>query len=370
MGIYILTFITTTLLFAVSSKIKKNQRVYIEVIGLLLLCSIAGLRAASVGTDTTAYFRPICNAAISSTGFKEYLSYSWYINSWSPRTVSQYEIGFVLFVYIVGAISKSVFFIQFCVQCLIVLPIYYVVKKCNKIPLWFSMIVFELLFYNESFNMIRQSIAMSFIFSCVYLWSINKRKQSFIFLITAISFHSSAIIGFIIIGLFEFVKKGKRRNRVIYNFNLFLAIAFGFSFLFLNNIIANFLQHTSLNRFAGYILGNVELMPNQILIRLPLLILFGVTYITKSYKKIENFDFYFLSLIYCIILSQFTSVNTFGGRISQYFSEIGIISYPFITVNLKYKKITTILLLLYLGVYWFYYYIYSGSGETIPYVFL
>ena len=369
MGTYIVVFTISTLLFAITPKIKKEQRIYIELISVFLLCFVAGMRDISVGTDTFVYFRPISEAAISSSNARDYFSFTWYPNTWSQKIVSQYELGFTLLVYIVGHLTKSIFAIQFVVQFLIIYPIYYVIKRSNDIPLWLGMLVFDLLLFNPSLNMIRQSVAMSFVFLGLFFYSKKKLKQAIISICIAVSFHSSGLIGILILFLYTFIKNGKAKGRLFRNWNLFLAIVAGCLFLIINNVVANILSSTSLWRFAGYIAGEVEFMPNQLINRLPPLLMLLYS-IIKDRQNSENKEFYFAIFVYSLIFSQFTSVNSFGGRIGQYFSMFGVVSYPSTVNGYRHKVIVSLILILYLIFYWWFYYVFGNTGETMPFMWM
>ena len=60
---YIVVFIISIGLFALSDRVKFTQRKPVVFIAVLTLCLLAGLRAENIGTDTRVYLVPIFEAA-------------------------------------------------------------------------------------------------------------------------------------------------------------------------------------------------------------------------------------------------------------------------------------------------------------------
>ena len=72
-------------------------------------------------------------------------------------------------------------------------------------------------------------------------------------------------------------------------------------------------------------------------------------------------------LLLSIVLLQLTAVNSYGGRLAEYFMCFGILSYPMACKKDRRTKAYTAILIGYLLYYWLFYYAYGNSGETIPY---
>lgn len=154
MSVYICGFIASIILLALSDKIVKKQRWGLVVPALLIPCLIAGLRASSIGTDTEGYLVPMTKAALFADNYKEYMDSSWY-RIWRNLFVRDYEYGFSFIVYLFAKMFKSVVAVQFVVQLLTVLPIYFAACK-TKYKTWICMAVYYFIFFNTSLNMMRQ----------------------------------------------------------------------------------------------------------------------------------------------------------------------------------------------------------------------
>ena len=369
---YIVVFCLSTVLFKLADYVKKEQRIYIDMIAILLLCLLAGFRAESIGTDTRGYVQPMIKGAIFSDNIKDFFKYTWIMN-YNRYSVSNYEIAFSLIVFLTSVIFKSVVMTQFVLELLIVLPIYFALRKKEDVPIWFGMFVFMMLFYNGSMNLVRQSIAMAFMLLAVTCWMKNDKKKCILSLICAILFHTSAILGIIIILFYEFV--GRERNvgiktssrMVNINYiNMAIVIGVGILTLIATQLVINIMGQFGLSRYVGYILGNIEFMPNQVINVLPASVMLFLSF--KYFKNHQKeWAFYMVMMAYVIIVGQFTSVNSFSGRIRFYFMIFAIFAYPLICKYSKYKRISKIIMISYLMFYWWFYFVLQGTDQTVPY---
>jgi len=373
MLVYIGLFIFTTLIFRCGDFVKQKQRIFVDAIGIFSLCLIAGMRASSVGTDTATYLQPSITLAISAHDFASFWHSTWIHLGYVVKSISQYEFGYVLVIWICSKAFHTIGAVQFVIELLMIVPLYYVLRKNRNCSLWLGMLTWELLFYNSSFNMIRQSIACSFLVLSYYFWGIDKRK-SVIWLVVATLFHLSGLVGIGIFIIYYFINSYKggyisaKKHKFI---RLIIVICAGIGILVFTEGIALILQMIGLGGYIPYIsFRSSTILWNQILYKLP-----GLIILLFSYKNVEKYDtdsmFYIAMVAYSIIMSQFfgtTGAGFYGGRISQFFAEFNVIIYPTMVNRGKYRKVLTILLILYLIIYWYVYYVISGIDSTLPYV--
>lgn len=136
------------------------------------------MRADTIGTDVKVYVEPLYNAAKQSTGFSSYMNQRWYV-IWRYMYVSKFEIGFTTLVYLIVKFGGSLGTVLFLIHALIVAPIYFGLKRMDKkYPIWLGMLVFYLMFYNTSLNMMRQWIAMAILFGDYLICLPIKRKST------------------------------------------------------------------------------------------------------------------------------------------------------------------------------------------------
>ena len=147
MTIYLVVFFISTVLFKIADKMKKEQRIYVDLIGIFILCLLAGFRYELVGTDTSGYIQPMIKAAISSDNINDYFKYTW-MTGFAKKSVTNYEVGYTLIVYLFSHTFKSIVVTQTVLEFLIVFPIYYALRLKEDVPIWFGMFVFMSLFYS------------------------------------------------------------------------------------------------------------------------------------------------------------------------------------------------------------------------------
>lgn len=379
--IYIVCFLVSCIFFWLSEKCKSRfAKNVFAVIAILFPCILAGLRADTVGTDVKVYVEPMYNAAKESHTFSAYMNQRWFV-IWRYMYVKDFEIGFSLVVFFIQKLGGSFAMVLFVIQLLIIGPIYLGLKKLNNpYPICFGMFVFYCLFYNTSLNMMRQWIAMAILFMAFpYLVSEEKKKYCILVLMACL-FHNSAIMGLAILAVYMYSTKRKDSIKIA-NFKLDEAMSpikvfvYGCVALLSLNIITTILSHTGLSKYVGYIQGNtgLYLLPNQILLRLPIILLFVI-----RWKRILKADrlapFYGSMLVLDLLASQLMSINAYAFRIGSFFSEYNMLSYSAIVYagNKKYRTNRYVALLYVLAnmlYYWVYYYVITGTHATFPYAF-
>lgn len=209
---------------------------------------------------------------------------------------------------------------------------------------------------------------------------LEEKKKYCILTLVACLFHTSAILGFAILIVYVYCTK-KREYIKIANFKLDESMApikifvYGCIVLLSLNIIAVILSHIGLSKYIGYIQGNngLYLLPNQILLRLPVILLFIIRW-RKILKEDKLAPFYGAMIALDLLTSQLMSINTYAFRIGSFFSEYNILSYPALVYagNRKCKAnryMALLYVIAYLAYYWIYYYVITGTHATFPYVF-
>ena len=377
MEVYLFGFLISILIIAYAQKKSKLTFTLLSIIAILIPCFIAGFRAKTIGTDVLVYVDPLKNAAINSKNITEYFNSYWF-HLWKHYYVSNYEIGFSMLVYIVAKLFGNIQSVLFFIQLLTIVPLYLaLVPKRKEHPIWLAMAVYYLMFYNSSLNMMRQWIAMSFLLLAFKSFTNENKKRGFVYFIIAYLFHSSALIGVIIYFAYKFIY---RQNKIVFMISkkiipkniisvTFLSLI-AFIAVFGVGILSRFIAILGLGKFNNYINGNVYFLPNQIIMRLPLITIFIL-----NWKNMNNKDkltpFYFTMLFWDLIASQLISVNAYAFRISMFFSTYNIFSMPTLFISQKKKSskiLITILIFLYLTYYWYYTYVIQGMHATIPYV--
>lgn len=379
MLIYLITYALSCFLIYYGNIQKNKIGKYIVWIGILIPCILAGLRLHTIGTDVDVYVKPMVESAINSKGFNSFFNSKWFY-IWAYKSPSEYEIGFVLFVYILSKLFSSVQVVLFFIQALISIPIYFALAKYKELneKEWLCMLLYYLLFFSTGMNAMRQFISISILFyglSC--LINDNKHLKFLLIMIVSFLFHKSAVLGivfYILYFLFSDKHLGKKQITIKQKkvkLPVLLCIIFSIILTILvldTSIISYLLKIIGFERYIAYIEGEITISLKTIIKTSPVIILFYIA--RKNYFKYENAFLYFIIYLFSFFLSLFSTASAFGGRVSYVFEIFNIIFFTLLCSNAKNnKKFKTIFLISYALVFWYYYTVYCGSNETVPYLF-
>ena len=218
--VYIVSFIISYCFFCAAKvekgHIKKERFLYLAL-AILVLCLIAGLRADSVGVDVGVYITRDVKYGVSSQSFSQL----------QRLMSSDSEWLYTILVYFSTRFSTDIGILLFMLQLLCVAPCIkaFVLLK-DRINVSLAFLIYLCYFYNTSLNLMRQSIACSFILLGVaYLYSDRKHKiiKMIISFIVSMLFHKAAILGILLLVMLKLLSgfKGRKFFRVV----LFIGIS-------------------------------------------------------------------------------------------------------------------------------------------------
>lgn len=190
---YTLTSQSTRFIF--NLRISKQRLIgfLCALIGILMLSLFAGLRAKDVGVDTSGYPETFMRIASGSRTFSDFIS--------NCSDVANEPLG-ALLVYFCSRITKNTGLLLFSYQFLTVTLVYFAALKLNKkISICDSMAIYLFLFFNNSLNMMRQSVGCAFIFYGMAMLMEQKRFsiKAIVAILIALLFHKSSIYGIILV---------------------------------------------------------------------------------------------------------------------------------------------------------------------------
>ncbi|SEQ20634.1 EpsG family protein [Lachnospiraceae bacterium NE2001] len=189
--IYYIMFLLAGTFFSAADRSLNDKKTRRWIfLGILLLSIFAGLRAISVGTDTSAvvHYR-FDNARLYS--------------SWRAIMTPGNEPFLTLIGYIIKKTFNDYRIYLFVLQLLFEIPIGIVAYKLrNRITIAGFMTVFMLMFYQVSLNIHKQSIAAAWLLLAVVYFREKKIFQAVILAAISTLFHGSVFIG---IGLFAVI---------------------------------------------------------------------------------------------------------------------------------------------------------------------
>ena len=156
--LYITTFGIATTLFYLSESKNHWKCIIFSGMAIFLLCFIAGFRDDNIGRDIQSYVKNYFEAFHNTHSYSQALTLVQY---------TQLEPLYVLLLFITSRFTGDLWLILFSLQLLTICPVYLAVLKWNKelhISIGFAMAIYILVFYNNSFNIMRQSVAAALIF--------------------------------------------------------------------------------------------------------------------------------------------------------------------------------------------------------------
>lgn len=202
--IYLLVFSCAILFFWMSrqtySNISSRGNMFLRKIflcvGVLLPCLLAGLRANSVGIDVEVYIVPHMRAACSPNVHSLFDCFE--ALDMAP------EYLYMLLVYFCSRFTADEGFLLFMIQFFTIVPLALAAWKLrDRISVPLAMGTYLFCFYNNTLNMMRQSIACAFILLgavCYLDNGVKLNKKSIACFVIACLFHKTGIIG--VIGIY------------------------------------------------------------------------------------------------------------------------------------------------------------------------
>lgn len=371
--IYILVFTLSLLCFKWAQYFNKNQNkkffYFFSVLGIIIPCLLAAVRDLSMGTDTDTYVKRIFEQAIVDNNLFTFVQH--------PNSAVK-DFLYLFTSFICARFTKNISVLLFVNELLVILPLYIALVKSNKKSgsIVFGMFIFFMFFYNQSFNLTRQSIAISF--SILAIHYLNEKKDlKFIFLsIIACLYHSTALILLLIYVLYKIEDKFKKYPIKISYFNRILSILMVGIIIFFPSFVSILIKigiaPGKLTHFLNsYSLGlNINWTNTLFYLFIALII-----NVNKLKNKISNFKFYKFGSILCLLILQFGARIKFAERIGYYlFYPIIFLTLPKLVVDeentiTKNSLINTILISIVFIIYWFFWIIIQRYHETYPFVF-
>lgn len=337
------------------------------VLSVIVVVFLAGARDYSVGTDVKVYGNSLFFYA------KQYRPFSVYVERFS-----HIEPLYLIMTYFSSLIADEphilYFFTGFIIYGSLMIAFY---KQKESFPLTLTWLAFLFLLYGDTYNAMRQCIAIA-----IGMWAFSfvlqgNYKKFIIGVIIASLFHNTAIMFIPIYLIYGILQKN---NKLYMKILLIIAVMGGI--LFFNEILSLLMQIGILNSKMEryYIAESTGLSVFAILIRLPflLLIILQKKAFTNGNKmscsplKNENItDFYIILLVLEMIAVEMNAFVASLYRISLYFVPFRCMAYARICVVQKRenKIILVVCLILYLLIVFVYQNQIKGNNDIYPYIF-
>ena len=322
------------------------------------------LRDISRGNDSEVYFDLYKTLRFDS--FKDAFNYEVLIQGEPFYKISNYILS--LFV---GDTSDafqlaSLFFLQSVLwMSFILLAFKAEIKRIGSLGLAIAFATTFVLLFAQSFNIIRNTIAMAIMFFAFTQLADGERKKYILLNLLALGFHYTAVIGFVI---YFFVIDSKLQLLYRFLIILFLLVFFVYGSEMLNML---FLGMES--RYSSMGTSSVEFGVGNIAKRIPFL--FFVWWLKNDLIKENSHNKLYIDLIWLDMLTcSICYVNPMFNRITLYFAMAQIFLMPSLYSIMAKKttkaaaSVTFILLYFFWILHQFYAFTYGMPYQFMPYM--
>lgn len=363
MIIYLCTFVCSSIFAALADKKKSKYKIYFySCISILIPAVLAGIRSVDIGTDVNGYVVDNFKVALWAEPFSKYIG-----------LIYGKEKLYLLLVYCTAKLFHNMQWTLFFIELIILSCIYIGAFRLKYRPsMGWIMMTYYLLFYNESLNIVRQSMSVAILFLGTRELLNKKFFKYFLLVIVATLIHSTAIFGIILVAIYCYLEIDKKNEKMLFLKKMSfiictLLIMYSFEGICLFLITKGILN----SRYMAYFTLNSVSNSNALNV-LYIFLLLIITVGHKLFKKnIYKFDFWEIIFIFSFILIQLGRIIYFGSRFSNLFCLYNIILIPQLQTIFNSKRNKVLfqsILLIFMMIYWYYTFIYRNAGETYPYI--
>lgn len=303
--------------------LKNGERKKYFFLCFSVLFLLSGLRGESVGGDLTRYLPEY--DTITKSSIEDVVS-----------MVPRREIGYLLFAKIISYISPEIQFYLVCTSFFSLIGPFCLFYRYSKSPSTSIIIYYVMGYYTNTFNNIRQSIALSIIFIIIPCLLKRSSLKYYIGVIIAMSFHYSAFVLMLVYPLYSRIMSFKR---IVSIAGIGLSIISFFSTLFVDFSALELTKHD-----AEKIIEDTSGAGYNLFVLYCALFLFISVFYIKNKKRFDERQLHLMSLfvlfqMMAMILQLAAPVFHSMVRMTTYFFiPIMTISVPYIYYLLKYRR--------------------------------
>lgn len=347
---------------------KKFKFASVLSISILVLVNVifSGCRDFGVGIDTNVYIESYFNATADLQSLKA---------SWS---VEGFDKGFLLLAYVSNQFSDDAQSLLV-VTSLFIQAFFYLAlwqyKKVFNISIFVATLLFCIIFYCHTLNLMRQFCAISLLAYAFSLYIQGNRKTYLLLQVLAYFFHSTSVIFVFVPLIWELsnMKNDKKRNMyalfIVIGLLLFISSFFYFASLLGDWSLLSEVYADRYGKTGGFQVGIRAIGGTGFGTIFSFVYPIAFILYAKYVKSIDKKNFFFiLMLCLCSSILQLLSYQIkFIDRIAFYLSFIMFIFLPKIFSSKKMNiSIKAIVILLYIS-NWYNIYIIGHGGDIYPY---
>lgn len=343
----------TAVLAELSLKVNTALKRILVWLSIILPATFAGLRYG-IGTDYFVTYQPYFNYLSGNGGLQLYNRNSLDIGYYLLNLfVIKLGGNFQLVLYFASIITFYAFY-----KAIIIYK--------DKLSVGLSTFVFMLMYYQVSFNIVRQLMAATIILYAFHFVEERNLKKFIIWVIAAALFHSTAIVVLPFYLLANVLTKRKHRFLIFAFYIAFFYAVFNFDqFSWIVNLIDSSGYYSSYLRKVSSFSFSFGLLIRTV----PYIV--AVFIMWKKIKEDRTLKIYLNSFLLGNILRLIVYMTQFDAdRIALYFLMSQVIFIPYLAKYYKkgWKNFGGVIVLLGATVFlWYFDFIYMGRNETVPY---
>lgn len=375
MIIYLIVFALSCFFTALAQrclkKMQKGEFLTFSIIAIILPVMLAALRDPGVGTDSAGYCTSIWSAVL------QYRHFDVLMNLFNNDFFPEVERIYLITNWLVSLFSEDIHTLFFVLNLLVIGFIYKAAyDNRHKAEMWQVMLLFQILFYSNSLNLIRQYIAVA-IGTYAYKFLEKHDWKKLIFWTTIMfMWHSTTIvfIALIFIDLLFNIQNKKAKKLVTAGICISMYILYT---QFDNILIFTVNQGIIPSRFTAYLKQySDETFLDTSSTLFSVIILFFYLYLLVYLKNKQNkpeLKKFFIYKSIATFLNLTSLISKFLFRMSYFFSNItDCIFLPRALFMLKQKSKSRYyifsLSFVFLSIaLWYFLYVKNGINQTVPY---
>lgn len=363
---YIIFYLFSVFLSLIASKqFKKNNKtlgIIFSIFAILVPSIISGLRTENIGTDTSKYVSNTFNAALYGENYKDSFEYM--------NNASNVEYLYKLINFIFSRITNNINWIYFFMALLTTTFIYVACynNRTENDNYSFAYFSFLILFFNRSFNLSRQSLAVAMIIYASKFIFEKKFGKYLFWCIIASGIHSIAIFFVSLYFLVKYINGNAKTIKKI----LVLVLALIFVSQYQNILLLMINEFGLLDkRYLFYVIDYSNKGTNIILIELAFMA-FIVFLLVIYRKKINNekIKTYSMFVLLAFIIYLVGIYANYAFRLSYYLYGFVIFVNQYLLERYKQKSNRAIIEVITSIAICFYAYLYydvNKFDQTVPY---
>lgn len=365
---YVLTFgLSTGFLYYSEKTRNKSLKKILIILALLIPSILAGLRDYSIGNDVLLY---------GNKWFERSYLYSSLFDFLEKAQEYSMDIGYATVNWCISRFTNNPHVFYFVYEFLQLVVLYFALKPFkDKISLPYAYLIYFFYYYNNSYNLLRQIMAIILVlFSYKYVVS-RKLIKFIIVILLAFSFHSSSIVGLALYPLSWTIEN--KQLKKIAKFGIVigsLILVAGYEQVF--DIVSS-LGILSATKYSHYMTDSEVGGRFVRLTYWGILLVFMWIRRKRCESSIENYRTLEIYMIISAIMSLITFLgSTWIIRIAYYFDIYQVLFIPYLAdrMGIKFGNVKKssgyVILFALVFAYWLITFVIRNGAATYPYMFM